>query len=424
MKQEQQPSDRILYIYMTAFAVVLLISAFLFNSPSEIYHGSIKILTSPANLTTDYFFIANIGATLLNASIMVFQGILLAKLARARIDGLVVAAIFTVAGFSLFGKNLYNSIPIIVGVFAYAKLVRDRFAKHLPVALFGTALGPLVSEVTFGFELELNWGISLGFLTGFLAGFVMPLLAQHFATFHKGFNLYNIGFTAGLIGTFFIAVFRSFGLEVQTVNLVSSGNNLPMSLFLYLQFLIILIVGLKYNGWSFKGYMQLLKESGQGRRDYLVLFDIGLVSINIALLGFLTTTFVLILGGELNGPIIGGIYTVVGFGASGKHIKNVLPIMLGVIFVGYISIHDINSTGVMLAVLFGTTLAPVSGYYGPIVGFITGCIHMLLVTNLAFLHAGMNLYNNGFSGGFVAGFMVPILEKLSQRFPKLIKGQE
>ena len=56
----------------------------------------------------------------------------------------------------------------------------------------------------------------------------------------------------------------------------------------------------------------------------------GLVYINMALLGIVFTTYILIVGGELNGPTIGGIFTVVGFCASGKHLKNVLPILLGV----------------------------------------------------------------------------------------------
>ena len=39
---------------------------------------------------------------------------------------------------------------------------------------------------------------------------------------------------------------------------------------------------------------------------------------------------------------------------------------------------------------------------------------MSLVTNVGFLHAGMNLYNNGFSGGFVAALLVPLMDTLDQ----------
>jgi hypothetical protein len=63
-----------------------------------------------------------------------------------------------------------------------------------------------------------------------------------------------------------------------------------------------------------------------------------------------------------------------------------------------------------LAALFGTTLAPISGDNGPKPGVIAGVLHMAMVMNVGYLHAGMNLYNNGFSGGFVAAGLIPVFE--------------
>lgn len=417
-KRGQLPSDNKICFYMGVFALFTFISAFFFNSAQEILDGNLIILRSTANLTTDYFEIANVGATLVNVSIMTVQAILMVLVNRVKINGLIVASIFTLAGFSFFGKNLYNSFPIVLGVYLYSRVVRERFSKHLPVALFGTALGPLVSEVSFGMELPLHWGIPLGILAGIVAGYLMPVLAIHFATFHKGYNLYNIGFTAGLVGTFFTALFRSFGVVIDTVNLVSSGNNLKIAILLYLLFSATLLLGLRYNNWSFEGYGTLLKSTGLVDRDFIEQHRFAVTAINIALLGIFSTTFVLLLGGELNGPVLGGIFTVIGFGAYGKHMRNVLPIMLGVIAVGWISIHDINSTSVLLAALFGTTLAPVAGVFGPVTGFVIGGIHMLLVTNTSILHAGMNLYNNGFTGGLVAALTIPLIEKMVESFAK------
>ena len=110
-------------------------------------------MTSPANLVTDYFEISNIGAAFSNAAIMVVQAAIIIKKSKQQISGLLMASIFTLAGFSLFGKNLYNSTPIILGVLAYAKFSKTPFRQLMPVALFGTALGPLVSEVTYNFGL-------------------------------------------------------------------------------------------------------------------------------------------------------------------------------------------------------------------------------------------------------------------------------
>ena len=63
----------------------------------------------------------------------------------------------------------------------------------------------------------------------------------------------------------------------------------------------------------------------------------------MALLGFISLGYVHLHGGELNGPVIGGILTVVGFGAFGKHIKNVIPILMGVTLMGYINDYDMSS---------------------------------------------------------------------------------
>ena len=35
----------------------------------------------------------------------------------------------------------------------------------------------------------------------------------------------------------------------------------------------------------------------------------------------MVTSYVLIVGGQLNGPTLGGIFAVIGFGAYGKHLK-------------------------------------------------------------------------------------------------------
>ncbi|HOA82306.1 MAG TPA: DUF1576 domain-containing protein, partial [Defluviitaleaceae bacterium] len=379
---------------------------------AEIIKGNITILTSPDNLITDYFENANIGAALVNAAIMVLQAIIIIKKSKQEISGLLVASIFTLAGFSLFGKNLYNSTPIILGVYAYAKFRKIPFCQLTAIALFGTAIGPVVSEVTFNFALPTFQGIFFGVLAGFISGFFMPVLAQHFINFHKGFSLYNIGFTAGIIATVCTALFRGLGYKVETVYLVSKGNNKELAMFLLVLFAMMLIAGLAANQWSFKGYGALMKESGRAGSDFIKKYGRGVVYINMALLGIVFTAYILIVGGKLNGPTIGGIFTVVGFGAIGKHLKNVLPILLGVFLASYFSVHDVNSTAALLAALFGTTLAPLSGYYGPVAGIIAGALHMIFASNLSFLNAGLNLYNNGFSGGFIAAILVPIYEEI------------
>lgn len=402
--------QKIKYQFLIGIAALLGTAALYFNTPLEILEGQIIILTSPANLTTDYFALSNVGATLFNSAFLIIHAILIIRLTRAKISGPIIAAIFTVAGFSFFGKNMYNSMPIVIGAFSYAKVTEVPAERSILAALFGTALGPLVSEITFNLGLPLPTGIVLGCSAGFIAGFTLPPLANHFVKFTKGFSLYNVGFTSGVVGTIFTSILRSMGNEVEPILLDSSGNNGFFVVFFFSLFTMMLLFGLSLNSWTFSGYGELLKHSGQLSTDFLKTNGFSVTLINMALLGFVSVAYVLFLGGELNGPVIGGILTIVGFAAFGKHLRNVLPILIGVALMGYINEYDMTSTGVIIAGLFGTTIAPIAGRYGTLIGIAAGALHLAVVTNTGYLHGGINLYNNGFAGGFVAAILIPLLE--------------
>lgn len=109
--------------------------------------------------------------------------------------------IVAIGGFALFGKNPYNILPILFGVFLFSRVQKEKFNKFILPAFFGTALGPMVSQVSFGYDFPVIQGIALAVFFGTLAGFVLPSLAAQFVKFHQGFNLYNIGFTATILVT-------------------------------------------------------------------------------------------------------------------------------------------------------------------------------------------------------------------------------
>ena len=120
---------------------------------------------------------------------------------------------------------------------------------------------------------------------------------------------------------------------------------------------------------------------------------------------------ILATGGDLNGPTLGGILTIMGFSAFGKHARNITPIMLGVVIGGVFMHFDINQSSVQLALLFGTTLAPISGYFGWPFGIVAGFLHSSVVLHAGTPVEGINLYNNGFSGGLLAIVLYPIISE-------------
>lgn len=406
---------KITYTHIYILCAFLVLVAFLYDRPMEIWTGLNVIMHSPSNLLTDYIEVGGLGAAFFNSGVITLVSALLLRVSRVRLSGVAIAGLITVCGFAFFGKNLFNSVPITLGVFLYA------FFKHIPfkdvavISLFATALSPFVSEIRFAMGLNYWTGILISYGVGILIGFIITPLAESFVNFHQGYNLYNIGFTAGIVGMFAAGILRMFDLQVQTVSILSGGNNQSLSLVLLTIFASVLLLGLSYNNGSFTNYKKLMSHSGKLKTDFMELCGDGVTLINIAVMGFLCWLYVILVGGELNGPTIGGILTVMGFSAFGNHPRNTLPIFIGTFLASYFNMHEFHSTVAVIATLFGSTLAPIAGQFGFFAGVFAGFAHVSMVYNIGYLHGGMNLYNNGFSGGFIAAMVVPVFSSISSR---------
>jgi hypothetical protein len=95
-------------LFVSILAFSLILTAFLVNTPSEMFLGELAIITSPSILITDYVAYANLGAAFFNAGLDTLIGLGLAWFIRARFNGYLTSAIFTLCGFTLFGKNVFN----------------------------------------------------------------------------------------------------------------------------------------------------------------------------------------------------------------------------------------------------------------------------------------------------------------------------
>ena len=154
--------------------VILFALAFVFDSPKAIFEGYLNILQSPSVLISDYLRIGGLGATLFNvATIILFNVILLRKL-NFKMTGPIFAGVFTIAGFSFFGKNIFNTLPIYLGIYLYARTQKLEYKSFIIVVLFSTGISPLVSFLIFGTGWPLYYGIPAGILAGVATGFVLP----------------------------------------------------------------------------------------------------------------------------------------------------------------------------------------------------------------------------------------------------------
>ena len=405
-----QIGERTKYRIMYLFGLSLLTLALFFNSLGEIFSGMILIISSESVLLTDYMALANVGAAFFNSGLLLIVFTFIGKKSKALMNGPLIASLFLVAGFALFGKNIYNVWSIVIGVYIHSQIQKDHFTKYIIIAFFGTALSPIVSFLSFGLDIPIYLGILLGNIAGLIIGLILPPMASSYVRFHQGFNLYNIGFTSGVVGMLFMSLFRLYGIENEALSIVYEKSDLGLTIYLFLLFSSMIAIFFIYSNRKLVVYKNILRQPGRLVTDFVTIEGFAFTMLNMGIMGFLTMAYVLIVGGHFSGPVIGGIFTVVGFGSFGKHPKNTIPIIIGVVIATLVSKGDLSSTGAILTALFATTLAPITGYYGVLAGILSGFLHMSLVSNLAYLHGGMNLYNNGFSGGFVAAILVPIFE--------------
>ncbi|MFO7887589.1 MAG: DUF1576 domain-containing protein [Eubacteriales bacterium] len=398
------------YYVLITFSFIQIIFGLTQDTPRDIILGLQSILSNPNTLVSDYFGIGGLGASFVNSGLLTLIFLFMLYRMKHRAHGVTIAGILTISGFALFGKNLLNVWFVVLGVYLYSRYQKDKFSKYVVVALFGTALAPVATEIMFSSLLPYHISIPLGIISGVLMGFILPALATSMLNFHQGFNLYNIGFTSGLLATVYVSILRSYGFVPEPRFIWTTGNNFKLSIFLSIIFLGFIIIGVYSSERKISEYKSIFKYSGRLITDYVKLEGLPFTLINMGLAGFLSLAYILIIGGDLNGATLAGIYTIVGFSAFGKTPKTILPIFIGVALGALTKTWGINEPAIQLAALFGTALAPIAGEFGWIYGSAAAFVHSSVVLNVGFLHGGMNLYNNGFAAGIVAGFLLPIFE--------------
>ena len=400
------------YAIMLAVYFGFLVFAFIMDTPANLFGGFIKIITSRSLLVTDYIAVGGLGATLLNSAIVGSASVFMLMFSGVKPNGATIMAMWLTTGFAFFGKNVFNMIPLTSGVWLFSKYNKEPFINYSLAALLAATVSPTVSEISFLGVFSLPLEIFLGVLFGFFIGFIFPSISAGSVRVHGGYNLYNMGFAGGLICTVIFSVLKSFDIDIETVEILSSGNNTFLAIALYLVSITFFYCGIFLGNIdmkeNLKGYRSIFRHAGRLVSDFY--YEHGhSVYINMAVLCAFSTTLVLVLGADLNGPTVAGIFTIMGFGSFGKHLKNIVPVLAGAIISSYVIQLDTNFNSNIIAILFSTGLAPIAGQYGWVWGVTAGFLHVNIAMHTSYLSGGMNLYNNGFAAGFVAMFLLPLI---------------
>lgn len=398
------------YIGGVIFSLVLFCVGLLMGPEDSIPAGLHLIFTFQDVLITDYFAIAGPGAAFINAALVTLLSLALLWVCREPVNGYTIVVLGLMAGFSFFGKNVVNILPILAGTWLYARVRRERFAKYAPVGLLATALAPAVSF----FALAPDWGHGvLGILIGLVIGFTIPSISAYTYKVQNGMNLYNMGFACGLLALVIVPVMAALGRSPMPALHWSVQYKRPILLFMGGVCASCVGLGSVLGGGkgAWQGYWGILKTTGRAPNDYMLHFGLGPTLINMGVNGFLCMGYMLLTGAAFNGPMLGGFFAVLAFSAFGKHARNITPIMVGV-GLGGVALHSFSNPSVQMAGLFGTTLAPLSGCFGWPVGVLAGFLHSCIVLRAGVAAEGVNLYNNGFSAGILAIVLYAVLSPL------------
>ena len=358
-----------------AVSVLLMLLGVILDDPRDILPGLYRIVTMQDLLITDYVHIAGVGATLVNSGLVTIISILIVKLSKDSFNGFTLAEIGLMTGFSMFGKNIFNIWPILLGTWLYAKYQREPFGKYAGIGLLATSLSPLVSYMALG---SIHASLPLGLLVGVLVGFILPPLSTYTYKIQNGLNLYNMGFACGMLAMMIVPVLIAFGDSPDSVLYWTTEYNETFAIVVGVVCVGFILAGFFLTGlpvWAvWAGYRRLLSTTGRAPSDFLRMFGAGPTLVNMGVNGLIGMGYIFLAGGDLNGPTLGGIFTIIGFSGFGKHALNILPVMAGVYLGAYGMHYQPDYPTLQLAGLFGTTLAPIAGHFGWPYGILAGFI--------------------------------------------------
>lgn len=413
-----------LKLFTYATAVFLMGAAFLLAAPSEIIQGMKMIIISRDALITDYFELAGYGAAFFNAALVLIITTSVVLWVKLPFTGITMAALFIDVCYGFWGKNPVNMLPILAGTFLYAKFHKAPMGRYLYTAIFGICLGPIVTEMVYILPFSFPVNLVLTILMGLVIGYMLPPLSVHTASMHLGYNLFNVGFSAGTLAFVLVSVLKSFSIEFESVLIWKEGVHTGISIGMYLYLIGAFFYGYWISGCKVSKLWKITRHPGRAVADFVIMDGPGATLMNMSVIGLICETYILLIGGDLSGPVLGAVFMAFGFAAFGAHVKNYPPVLLGVFLSTFLTQYDVRTPGIQIAAIFAVGLSPIAGQFGPVAGIVAGFLHAAVVMCTSQFYGGLNLYNNGFAAGWVAIIMVPVIESMMQHYKNRKKKKE
>lgn len=404
---------------MLLFSIAFVVAGLIAGSISDLPKGLWEIITCPAPIVTDYTAVGGLNAALFNAGICGLFAYALYRVTGFVASGGAFGAFFLAVGIGFFGKTVFTMIPFVLGGWLYALYKKEPHRRVIAYTMQAAALSPVVTVLTFhgGF----SWGGAIaGFVCAMAIGFVITPVSIHARTMHRGFDLYNVGLAAGLIGMLFFAIYRESALVPygydNSYHMVSVLGQSRPDLFYSLLgslFALISMAGLLMAKDGIREFWALRRHTGLDI-DFVPEFGMPAVLMNMGFVGLMTLVYMMMINAPMNGATVGAVISVLCWTGNGANTRNVLPVFVGYLVYSLITSVPLNSQYLCIAVCYATGLAPLCGRYGGIYGILAGAAHAFLAGITSSMHGGFNLYNGGFSAGLVSLVLLPVIQNIAK----------
>ena len=415
---------KLFFVFVTA---AFLIGAVCMPDRADMFAGFVRILTSPAKVSTNYFSVGGFAGTLLNMGLVAAAMTALFHFSGTKVNNVSTLAFLLTLGFCSWGINLLNMWFTMAGVAVGCLIKKEKPFSNINAMLFTTGVAPFISELlvryphaeAIGFNVL---GFVLAVVAGLAVGIMVPAGLPHSPNVHKGFNLYSAALPVGMAAFLLNGVFyKVMGIDLPgTVGDMSVTSRTIANIF-YISLFSLLVVFARLLGCSFKDYWNLLKNRNQVNNVSGTLGNATFL-MNAGFFGLFIMAYYNLIGASFNGVLFGLILCMLCTCNSGSRPSNVWPIMLGYVVAsavtGWLSPMmggnfslAVNAPAIVVGLCYANGLSPIVDKYGWQYGFVASMIHYCLVTLVPSLHGAFCLYNGGFTGIFVCIIFVPVLER-------------
>jgi hypothetical protein len=142
------------------------------------------------------------GGAYINMGLLGLLGTALVLAFGAELNGIVLAALYSMAAFGCLGKHIRNALPLMAGCILCVYAAGLDMTASMATVLFSTCLAPIAGK--------------FGWIGGILAGLVHVAIVAHAGPLTLGMNLYNNGFASGFVAFFLTPILAEFSRRKQS----------------------------------------------------------------------------------------------------------------------------------------------------------------------------------------------------------------